>query len=291
MLGYVRPYKPELKIKDFASYKAVYCGLCNALGKNYSPLSRFILSYDATFFCMLHMSVDAGACQGYAQKRCPFNPLKKCAVCMDSDKLNFWAAASIILGYYKLKDDMEDSGALKKIRAAIFLPAFKLMRKKAARIYPFIENCAARYIKAQREVEQKNGFVPDEAAEPTAIMMRDLFAELSNDVKQRRILSHIGYFTGRWIYFTDAVDDLEHDYKYGDYNPFLRFQNDDSKAPDFDAVKKQAGMLLNSCVYEMTSAFELLEAYRYKPVIGNVFYLGLTNIQKMVISGAELPKI
>ena len=32
MFGYVRIYKPELKIKDYEIYKAAYCSVCRALG-------------------------------------------------------------------------------------------------------------------------------------------------------------------------------------------------------------------------------------------------------------------
>ena len=28
MFGYVRPFKPELRMKEYEAYKAVYCGLC-----------------------------------------------------------------------------------------------------------------------------------------------------------------------------------------------------------------------------------------------------------------------
>ena len=33
MFGYVRPYKPELLVKEYGQYKAVYCELCRVLGK------------------------------------------------------------------------------------------------------------------------------------------------------------------------------------------------------------------------------------------------------------------
>ena len=50
MFGYVRPYKDELRVREYEQYKAIYCGLCRALGKNYGVLSRLTLSYDCTLF-------------------------------------------------------------------------------------------------------------------------------------------------------------------------------------------------------------------------------------------------
>ncbi|WP_283129067.1 DUF5685 family protein, partial [Allofournierella massiliensis] len=31
MFGYVTPEKPEMKVKEFESYRAMYCGLCKQL--------------------------------------------------------------------------------------------------------------------------------------------------------------------------------------------------------------------------------------------------------------------
>ena len=55
MFGYVKACTPELKIKEFETYKAVYCSLCKKLGKSYGILSRFTLSYDFTFLAILNM--------------------------------------------------------------------------------------------------------------------------------------------------------------------------------------------------------------------------------------------
>jgi hypothetical protein len=33
MFGFVRPYKDELKVKDYELFKSVYCGLCHSLKK------------------------------------------------------------------------------------------------------------------------------------------------------------------------------------------------------------------------------------------------------------------
>ena len=45
MFGYVKPYVPELKVKENEFYRATYCGLCRALGRKSRFLS-FTLSYD-----------------------------------------------------------------------------------------------------------------------------------------------------------------------------------------------------------------------------------------------------
>ena len=39
MYGYVRPCKPELRIKEWERYQAAYCGLCHTLKKRYGLLA------------------------------------------------------------------------------------------------------------------------------------------------------------------------------------------------------------------------------------------------------------
>ena len=45
---------------------------------------------------------------------------------------------------------------------------------------------------------------------------------LSEDGMEKRILKRFGYLLGRWIYFIDALDDLEDDLKEGGFNPFIK---------------------------------------------------------------------
>ena len=58
MFGYVRIYKPELKIKDYEIYKAAYCSVCRALGRHYGVIARGLLSYDATFLYLYRAAIS-----------------------------------------------------------------------------------------------------------------------------------------------------------------------------------------------------------------------------------------
>lgn len=50
MTGYIKAFKPELKIKDYELYRGVYCSECRVLGRLYTPIARMLLSYDSLFF-------------------------------------------------------------------------------------------------------------------------------------------------------------------------------------------------------------------------------------------------
>ena len=82
MFGYIRPLRPELKVKDFDRFKACYCSLCHTLGKEYGLPARFILNYDFTFMTMLLWGSDEPL--EYCPKRCPVSPIHKKCMCFGS---------------------------------------------------------------------------------------------------------------------------------------------------------------------------------------------------------------
>ena len=76
MFGYLLPYKPELKMREFECYRAVYCGLCKQLAKDYGFSSRMLLNYDMV---LLSLMADGLANQpGSATlQRCMVNPKRR----------------------------------------------------------------------------------------------------------------------------------------------------------------------------------------------------------------------
>ena len=53
MFGYVRYDMPNLYIKDFMLYKAMYCGLCKGIGASCGQAARVGLTYDVAFLSAL----------------------------------------------------------------------------------------------------------------------------------------------------------------------------------------------------------------------------------------------
>lgn len=266
MFGYVKACKPELKIKEYETYKAVYCSLCKKLGKSYGLLSRFTLSYDFTFLALLNMSLKDG-CDGFERKRCAFNPLKKCNYCKNLDAIDMPAAAAMIMLYYKILDNIADERGFKKVTYWCLKPIFSRAHKKAAKNYPQIEAAVSEYIAAQNALEKANCTSIDEAADPTAKVMEKILMLCSETQMQKRVLQRIGYCLGRYIYLLDASIDLPEDIKKGSYNVLKNIDDDNIN----DRIKKQ----LYFCVNEAAKAFELLDIKKYKTILGNIIYLGL----------------
>ena len=283
MFGYVRPYKPEMRVRDFDAYRAVYCGVCHALGRRYSVLMRLILSYDVTFLALFAVSLNPD-CAGFEERRCLAHPLRKRACCRMTTDVEFAADIGVILFYYKLRDNLRDAGLYRKLGAAVLLPAASLAHRKAARLRPEAERLAREYIGAQAAAE-KTGAGIDPSADPTARMMAQLLELAAQGRAVSRAANRLGYFLGRWIYLTDALDDLERDSRSGDFNPFLTGEN---RTAEIESVRQTAMRLLNSCVYEISAAFELLEFRRFRPIVENIIYLGLPDMAENIRTGRKV---
>ena len=76
MLGYVKVFKPELKVREYEVYCGYYCGVCKSIGKRYGQLPRMTLSYDAAFLAILLESVSADL-DAPTQEHCIAHPLIK----------------------------------------------------------------------------------------------------------------------------------------------------------------------------------------------------------------------
>ncbi len=264
MFGYVRIDKPELKVREYETYKAIYCTLCRKLGRQYGLLSRMTLSYDFAFLSMLHMAMRPGpVC--FEQKRCAFNPLKKCNYCTNDDLLDFPAAAAMILLYEKINDNIADEKGLKKIAFYLLKPIYCSAYRKASKNYPEIRQIVTSYIEAQHQIESENCTDPDRAGDPSAKMLSELLQLCSPDETQRRVLERLGYCIGKYIYLLDAACDLPDDQKKGSYNVF-RGETD---------IRHRVEPQLYFCINEAGRAFELLELNKYRSILGNIIYLGL----------------
>ena len=114
MFGYITPLINELRVREYQEYKSVYCGLCKELGRRYGFISRMLLNYDLVLIALVAdgLSGEVSICQ---PERCIANPLVQKPVRGSSFGLSLAADALVLLGWYKLKDDLADSGFLHRV--------------------------------------------------------------------------------------------------------------------------------------------------------------------------------
>lgn len=287
MFGYVKPKKSELLVREFEAYNGIYCSLCRQLGKSYGPFAKLTLNYDCTFFALVLLAMVPKSCPEFFVGRCTVNPLKKCTFCSSGAELEFAASLTVILAYYKLRDDLRDPGVLKRIVAFFLLPAAALIHRKAARKQPEIETVVSSCMERQRAVERAENPGLDQCAEPTALMLKQLLpiaAERESTASDGRVLQQIGYYLGRWIYLIDAADDLESDLRSGAFNPFSALQKAGKPIPE---IQNYANQVLNGTLSRLGSAADLLDFNALGPIVRNVIFLGLPQIQKELLDKKE----
>lgn len=269
MFGYIKAYKPEMRIKEWEMYKAVYCSLCRQLGKKYGLLARFTLNYDFTFLALLEMSLKEASVET-ERKCCAFNPLKKCNYCKNTDnELNFASNAAMLLLYYKLLDNIDDEKGIKKLGFMCIKPLFASAFKNASKENKQLSEIFKTYTVSQKRVEKEKADI-DLSADPTAVMLSNVFKMCSDNNLDKRALERLGYCMGRYIYILDAAVDLPKDIKKGSFNPFKNRKD----------YKQYAKTQLNICIEEMIKSFELLGICKFKNILGNIIYLGLEDTVK-----------
>lgn len=284
MFGYIRLYKPDVKMGEYEQYRGVYCTLCRRLGRRYGPLARLSLSYDLTFLALLDMAQareDPGFCPG----RCSFNPAKRCLKCRRTDAIDRAADISALLTYHKLRDTLADEGLFKRLGAALCLPVAAWHHRRAAGRQPQAAAHIAAMMTAQATVERQAVSSIDPAAEPFALLLQWLAADTARDDKQRAVLERFGYCLGRWVYLIDAVDDWEKDRKSGNYNPYLAAKP--VPADDMAGLRAYAARSLNACLAECIAAYNLLEIRRFDGILRNILEQGMPFVQQRVIAGEE----
>ncbi|EIA24102.1 hypothetical protein SFB3_217G0, partial [Candidatus Arthromitus sp. SFB-3] len=52
MFGYIYPFKMDLKLKHYNTFKSYYCSLCHTIKKNYGNIPRISLNFDITFMAI-----------------------------------------------------------------------------------------------------------------------------------------------------------------------------------------------------------------------------------------------
>ena len=235
------------------------------------------LSYDFAFMAMLFMSIDKNSCPSFEKCSCIAHPFKKQCRCTENKAISLAAKAAMILTYYKIRDDLSDKGFSHKLRAALLLPFASSARKKALSSgseAEFIDSAAKKMIEEQKSVEDKKSSLSDEAAEPTAKFLSEIIS-LGGTEENEKVLRRFGYLLGRYIYLCDALDDLEDDLKKGNYNPFIY---------GGENAAENAKSVLFMTTAELGDDLELLELDKYKEIVENTVWLGLTYEVERIIN-------
>ena len=213
-----------MKVKEYHTYRALYCGLCKCTGRCLSCSARFALSYDFVFLALLRMALT-GELPEFDRGRCIAHPIKARTYAKSCGSLIFSARAGALLTYYKVLGDSADTRAFGRFACRLVLPFARRAARRAGELSSLAERIEV-HLGVLSEMERRRGTSADASAEVFGRLLADVGSYGLSD-KQERIAAEVLLRVGKWIYFADALDDYERDIKNGNYNPLAMAYPDD----------------------------------------------------------------
>ena len=267
MYGYIQVCKPEMKFREFDEYRAHYCGLCHSLKNNFGFTGQFFLSYDFAFLAILLDSLYEPD-DSRSTVRCLAHPIKKRQI-VCSEISSYCADMCLLLSAYKLKDDWNDErNCFKKAVSFIMSEKSGRLREKYCRKSEIIEEQLEKLSILENELCSD----PEKPASCFGNIMAEILA-YENDIWEEK-LREIGFHLGKFIYISDAFDDISKDRKKHCYNPFLSQNEHD---PDFINSTEE---LLRLMIAPAAAAFEYLPIIKNAEILRNILYAGVWNAFK-----------
>lgn len=276
MFGYVRPVRDELKVRELHAYEAVYCGLCQAIGRGSGLIARCFLNYDFVFLALLLSPQEVpqnGKCRCPARLWCRKKP------CTAMQGVALAADAGTILSYWKLRDTVADGDVWSRLGARLLCVLLRRGYRRAAARLPDFDREVRACLDELRGLEQARIPSLDRPADTFARILQAAAPDTGQSARDRA-MGQLLYHVGRWIYLLDAWDDLEEDRRSGAYNPIaLRFPGAELDQKDYLRTTLRHSRNLAS------SALGLLELGQWEGIVYNIVYLGLPAVEELVFSG------
>ena len=260
MFGYITIAPAGLSKDRQDRYRAMYCGLCRALGKRFGPAGQMTLSYDITFLYLLFSSLyEPEEQQG--KERCLPHPVHLHPY-VYSVLADYCCDMNIALAYHKCMDDwQDDKSPVGRAEAALLQKGYDQVAARYPEKCKAIEAC----LKELRQLEKCGTATLDAAANASAKML-GIVCRYQEDMWADE-LEQLGQALGRFIYLMDAYDDLPADKQKKRFNPLNSYE----AREDYEAfIKESLTMLIGEC----TEIFEALPLVQDMDILRNILYAG-----------------
>jgi hypothetical protein len=257
MFGFVAPDMGALSRPDRARFRAVYCGLCQALSQRAGFAGRMTLTYDLTFLILLRSALSIEAEEVSRRIACPRDPLRG-VPCVTLPVTDYAADVNLALAWFKAQDDRRDDGSVRAGRLVRRLePALAGVRARRPGMVAAIEAD----LQALAALEAAGETNPDRPAAVFGHALAGIFAGEAE--AEARPLALLGDALGRFIYLMDAAIDLKSDLRRGRYNPLIGQRARDA-LPALTALLGAAA-----------EALEGLPIRRDADILHNILYAGV----------------
>lgn len=185
--------------------------------------------------------------------------------------------------YFKVKDNISDGNFIKKMLMYLLLPYALIKYRKAEKMYPEVALMISESMRRQTETEKIGTDITDKAAHESADVLGRILAYNLPDEKGS--IYRFGYGVGKFVYLSDAADDIEKDIKHKSYNPFVK-KFGLTSSPTEEA-KKDIEHLLNMSAGIVCEAFSQISEKTLAPIVENIIYDGMENTMNNILKGKE----
>ena len=283
MFGYIYPFKPDLKIRYYDTFKSYYCSLCHAIKRNYGNLPRVSINFDTTFMAIF-LDSFSNDIQTIEKKTCIIHPIEKKNIMKNNSSINYASHITLILTHNKIIDDINDENNL---LSRVILPIFSKYIHKLPKEMIEIKKYTFENLEDLKNLEKSQEDISiDEYAHPFANLTKKIFSFYcnTNNFNKNSIIhvENIGYNLGKWIYLIDAFNDMEKDYKNNSFNPILKIHKINSKdKKEIDiielkrSIKDDYSSLLTFINYKCLENFTSLSLEKNYDLIENILQLGM----------------
>ena len=166
----------------------------------------------------------------------------------------------------------------------LILPWAKVKYNKAKKMYPKVAEMIEESMSRQADTEKKNTASTDEAAHASADALGRITAYNVKDT--RGDIYRFGYGVGKWVYLTDAFDDIEKDISSGSYNVFVnKYKLTDSEPTQ--EIKEDITGTVNMSGGIFISAYENITDKTLGPIMENIIYEGMHKSLDRILKGEK----
>lgn len=268
MFGYIQPDTPYLFIKDETLYKALYCGMCKGIGAGCGQRARTALTYDMAFLSALVHNIRQEDVT-IKKSRCALHLIKRRPIAAVDETSVLLGCVNTALAYFKLCDDKADGD-----KKGILRHLYKRGLKRAEKKHPQAVEIIRAQICKQAEIERAGCAVIDMAAEPTALMMKELSEYILKEYSTPETQG-LFYDIGKWIYLADAVDDYDKDVKKGAYNVFFNCFGQKTKAEAVEKNYDELTFIFDSLFADMRQRLSKINFKFNRDLTDNIILRGI----------------
>lgn len=285
MTGRMRPYLPELTIRDYNIYQRYLWGVRRQLAISYGAYSCRLLKHNGVLFAILSDSL-AGREPTCRKCRVPGTLVWRKMMCQ-TQGIRLAAQVEIMLGWHSLQDRKYHELPLdKRIQRALDRLFLRRAYERVVQENPAMERLFRQeqeHAVVQMNLNAKSYAL---AAEPMSNIYGALYATLATeDPNERKSMRYIGSCIGRIFYLMDKAERFDFDKKNGRYNVFVVNGLADQTVA-IENAQRQSLAIAN----DLVRAYKLLDAKFHRSLLDNIMMLGLRHAVDPLEAGVEKEK-